>query len=199
MTIIYSIASYLLGSLSMAYLMGKFKGVDLKNSGSGNLGTTNAIRVLGIGAGVITLLFDFLKGFLPVFLLENFVGFDKFTALAVGSFAIIGHDFPIFLKFKGGKGVATSLGAFAAFAPLHGLYAAIFFVCTFFITKIMSLSVLLTSAIIMCFYLYLAISNGKWEFMLPVLIVALMIVRHRANIERLLKGEEKKLTIGGKK
>lgn len=199
MLIVLCILGYLLGSISMSYILGKATAdIDIREYGSGNAGTTNALRVLGPKVGVITLAFDFLKGFLPVYLLSRYFIYvdDPVKALVVGFSIVLGHDFSLMLNFKGGKGVATSIGILFAFAPRLAFLAVLSFILIVAITKIVSLASIGTAAWIMIYSLYIGIKHDY----LPSLIIAglalLLIVRHHSNIRKLLRGEEKTISIG---
>ena len=199
MLIVLGIFGYLLGSISVSYLLGKYTAkIDIREYGSGNAGTTNALRVLGPKVGVITLIFDFLKSFLPVYLLyRHFIYVDELVkALIVGVFIVLGHDFSIMLNFKGGKGVATSIGILFAFAPRLALLAVLSFIIIVAATKIVSLASIGTATWIMIFCLYIGIKHDSLPGLIITGLALLLIVRHHSNIKKLLIGEEKKISIG---
>ena len=188
-------AAYILGSIPTSYIIGKLiKGIDIRNFGSGNVGTTNALRILGTKVGVFTLIIDIGKGFLAV----NFARFiipepTDIIIIITGLFAIIGHIFTIFLKFKGGKGVATSAGVFIAIIPIPVALALFVFVLTVWLSKFVSLGSILAaltlfiSELVMNFW----ISFVELEFLIFTFIIALfIIIRHKANIQRLFNGNE---------
>ena len=184
--------AYLLGSVPTGYLLGYFAGVDVRRAGSGNVGATNVARVAGKRLGLLTLLGDAAKGFAPVFIalrMDLDAGLTGLVALA----AFLGHLYPIFLKFKGGKGVATALGALLALAPAAvGVLFMVFFIAAL-ATRIVSLASMITAAmtpVVIWFFDYPAPLIGI------TLLMALMIVwRHRENIQRLLSGAEPKFTL----
>jgi len=188
-------AAYILGSIPTSYIIGKLiKGIDIRDFGSGNVGATNALRILGTKVGVFTLIIDIGKGFLAV----NFASFiipepTDIIIIITGLFAIIGHIFTIFLKFKGGKGVATSAGVFIAIIPIPVALALFVFVLTVWLSKFVSLGSILAaltlfiSELVMNFW----ISFVELEFLIFTFIIALfIIIRHKANIQRLFNGNE---------
>jgi acyl phosphate:glycerol-3-phosphate acyltransferase len=178
---------YLLGSVPTGYLLGRLSGVDVTESGSGNVGATNVARVLGRWQGVLTLIADAAKGLIPVVLaMQSGAGLDA-TVLA-GTAAFAGHLYPIFLRFKGGKGVATALGIFIALAPLAALILLVLFALTALASRIVSVASIVTAAIaplILWLFHYSPIVIGMAAF-----IGAAIIFRHRSNIQRLIDGSE---------
>ena len=180
------IFAYLLGSVPTGYLMGAWKGIDVRTVGSGNIGATNVARLVGKRQGILTLVADAAKGFIPVFAAIQ-LGFAPAAAL-VGSAVFLGHLYPIFLKFQGGKGVATALGVFAGLAPLATLVLIVIFAAVALTSRIVSLSSMVAA---------LAAPVTLWVFSYPpavvglsVLIASMIIVRHRGNLRRLLAGTE---------
>ena len=196
--IISIVAAYLLGSIPFSYIFGKLQGIDIRQHGSGNVGATNALRVLGTKIGVITLLLDMGKGFVAVQLArilmpDAFEGYYVIIALV----AITGHIFTLFLGFKGGKGVATSAGVFINLLPLPCLMTLLVFVIVVTVSKYVSLGSI-TAALFL--FIYILIENirnsfGEWYYLGVVTLVAgFIIIRHKANISRLLSGTENKLS-----
>lgn len=188
------VLSYLSGSIPAAYMAGKWSGVDLRAQGSGNLGATNVLRVLGARIGAAVFLVDIAKGALPVWFLPPLTGMegDSRTWMAVGCgvAAILGHIRPVFLGFqKGGKGVATACGVFLALAQLQTLLTLLVFAVVVFASGYVSLSSL-TSAVALP--VFLAVSTGMQSplFSVSLLTGAFVFWTHRANIERLRKGTE---------
>ena len=184
----------LIGAIPVGYLVGLIHGVDIRKSGSGNVGATNAARTLGKKAGLFTLIGDITKGIIAVVLPQIFLwqSTDSTNIAAVcGLAAIFGHCFSPFLRFRGGKGVATSLGVFAVLTPLPLLFAAIAWAAVFGLSRYVSLSSITSSVV-------LALSTaivGEPRFSKVIVIAAfcasaLVITRHRSNIVRLCKGEE---------
>ena len=188
------VLSYVSGSIPAAYLAGKWSGVDLRAHGSGNLGATNVLRVLGPKIGAAVFLVDIAKGALPVWLLPPLTGAsgDTRTWIAVGCgvAAILGHIRPVFLGFrKGGKGVATACGVFLALAPLHTLLTLLVFAVVVFASGYVSLSSL-TSAVALPVFLAVSVGMQSPLFTVSLLTGAFVFWTHRANIERLRKGTE---------
>jgi acyl phosphate:glycerol-3-phosphate acyltransferase len=182
--------AYLAGSIPTGYIVGSLVGVDLRKTGSGNIGATNVARVLGKRQGLLTLIADAAKGFMPVFVavqLDLSVTATAFVAVA----AFLGHLYPIFLKFKGGKGVATALGAFLGVAPIASLILIALFAAIVLSSRIVSLSSMIAAAaapVVLWFFSYPLVLIGMSAF-----FAAMIIVRHRTNIKRLLAGTEPKL------
>lgn len=181
------LVSYVIGSVPTGYLLGKLRGVDVRMVGSGNVGATNVARAVGKSQGVITLIADAAKGYLPV-LVALHLGQDSLTLALTAIAAFLGHLYPVFLKFLGGKGVATGFGALLALAPLAALVLVVVFVLVAGATRIVSLGSLATAV---------AAPLSLWLFHQPPVIVgmgfvlgAMVIFRHRGNIQRLLAGTE---------
>lgn len=190
---------YLAGSIPFAYLAGKAHGIDLRHHGSGNLGATNAIRVLGKKTGLAVYLADTLKGFIPVATLPGLLNTSAphLWAIAIGVAAIIGHVKPIFLLGQGGgKGVATTGGVFFGLAPLPTLIALVSFVIVVAITKRVSIGSL-TAAVVLPAGVIVEKGPTHPLSIICVMIALLVIWLHRANIRRIIAGTEPKL--GGKK
>ncbi|AHG90773.1 Glycerol-3-phosphate acyltransferase [Gemmatirosa kalamazoonensis] len=189
-------ASYAAGSIPTAYLAGKAKGVDLRKHGSGNLGATNAWRVLGWRVGLAVYAVDTLKGFLPVFLLPRPVAHAELAAIAYGVAAIVGHVRPVFLGFqKGGKGVATAGGVFLALAPLPFVIALGVFLGVFLATGYVSAGSL-SAAVALPFALFVYVGRPSPTVILALLVALFVFWTHRANIGRLRRGEESRFRIG---
>ncbi|RLC46892.1 MAG: acyl-phosphate glycerol 3-phosphate acyltransferase [Candidatus Cloacimonadota bacterium] len=193
------VLAYILGSIPTSYLMGKFiKKIDIRDFGSGNVGATNALRVLGTKIGIITLIIDIGKGILAVFMGKIIVAEpSNIVLIAFGLFAILGHIFTIFLKFKGGKGVATSAGVFIALSPLAVGIALIVFVLTVWISKYVSLGSILAALVLFLVELYWNITHSFENIELLIfifVIAAFIIIRHKSNIKRILAGNENKLS-----
>ncbi len=182
--------SFLSGSIPFGYLLGKLRGVNIKNVGSGNIGATNASRVLGKKYGFAVLVLDALKGLLPV-LVASVFGFPYSTQIATGVLAILGHCFSPFLSFKGGKGVATSLGVFLFLSPKAVFVSVVIFLLVVSFSRYVSLG----SVVVALFFPFLFYIFGSRDFA-DVFLVAftslVIIFKHRSNILRLLRGEERK-------
>lgn len=190
--IFVAVVAYLIGNVSPARLMGKLHGIDITAEGSGNPGTTNVIRTLGLKAGIITLLIDAMKGFIAVKLgyafawpIGEYIGF---------AFVLIGHCFPYIYKFKGGKGVAAALGAALAFNWPSAILAIFVGVVVLLINKRMSVASL-SAAII---YPVMMFFTARELTVFALLVTAFIIYTHLPNIKRLRAGEEPKLEIGKK-
>jgi glycerol-3-phosphate acyltransferase PlsY len=194
--VIAVLASYLIGSIPWAYLAGLLKGVDLRTYGSGNLGTTNVLRLLGAPAAILVYLLDAAKGFLPVFYFPGFFGFAPHGGWAIvcGLAAILGHVKPIFLLFNGGgKGVATASGVFFALTPLATFACLALFLTLLFTTRTMSIASLGGAAILP---VGVGLTHGVTSlvFFVSLGVAVFVYWTHRANIGRLRRGEEPKLT-----
>jgi len=191
--------AYLIGSIPTSYLMGKIiKGIDIRDYGSGNVGATNALRVLGTKIGIITLLIDIGKGFVAVQIGKLLISEPtNLFLILMGLFAIIGHIFTIFLKFKGGKGVATSAGVFIALSPLPIAIALIVFVVTVWISKYVSLGSMVAALVFFLLELMVNVRNRFANVELLIFIFLLMvfiIVRHKTNIKRIIDGNENRIS-----
>lgn len=201
---------YVFGLFQTGYFYGKSKGIDIRNEGSGNAGTTNSLRVLGWKAGLITFLGDLFKAILAVVLVK--IIFDtmypdaiKVLELYAGFGAVLGHNFPFYLKFKGGKGIACTSGMILAVCPLAAPLCLFLFIVSIAITRYVSLG----SILVVTFYLIQVIVFGQMGYldlealyipefyMISACFTIMGLWRHRANIGRLLHGTENKL--GAKK
>ena len=185
--VILLLIAYMLGNISPSTILAKAKGIDIKKAGSGNAGTTNALRVLGAKAAVITLVIDIGKGFLAVFIAGRFLDPMQvsFCALAV----FLGHVWPLLLKFKGGKGVATAFGALLALNWQLALICLGIVVLVVLVTRMVSLGSV-TAALAFPFLAYFM----EKEFLPAGICMALILIfKHRANIARILSGNESKL------
>jgi glycerol-3-phosphate acyltransferase PlsY len=189
--IILFIAAYLLGSLPFGLIIAKIKGVDIRAQGSGNIGATNVTRVIGKKLGAVVLVLDLLKGALAVVIALNF-GDENYIPALCAAFAVLGHIFPVWLKFKGGKGVATTLGVLLALSPIVGVAVIASWIVTYIITKISSLSALVAVALSPVFAYFIE-TSGLQIVYLCVFLELVIIASHHENIKRLIKGEEKKI------
>ncbi|MCL4456594.1 MAG: glycerol-3-phosphate 1-O-acyltransferase PlsY [Nitrospirae bacterium] len=184
------IASFIIGSIPTGLLIAKTKGIDLRKIGSGNIGATNVMRAVGKEAALLTLLGDIGKGIIPI-VIVRLVSPGFLYEAAAGLSAIMGHNFSIFLKFKGGKGVATSLGVLAAFSPHVGLFTAMLWLMTAKWTRYSSLSALVAFGLLpFSFYL---IDYSRQNIIFGAIIAFLIFIRHAANIKRLIQGTESKI------
>jgi acyl phosphate:glycerol-3-phosphate acyltransferase len=183
------ILSYLIGSISFALVVGKlFYKTDIRGYGSGNLGATNTFRVLGKKAGLIVAVADLLKGTVAC-LLPQMLN-STVNPIICGLLAILGHVFPIFAGFKGGKAVATSTGVFLFLTPLGTLIGFVVFTLTLIISKYVSLSSMLAGIAI---FIYSIIFEEKVIVAISLLISVFVIILHRQNIKRIINGTENKI------
>lgn len=191
------LSAYLIGSIPFGLIISRMHGIDIRKHGSGNIGATNVFRVVGKKWGITVFILDALKGYISVLLplifkQEAALNLSLALALAV----ILGHTFPIWLKFKGGKGVATSLGAFLAAAPKPALITFGGWIIIFFATRIISAASLSASVLfpIVIWIMYPRETPGFSTLIaVSLFLTAFIFYTHRANIGRLRKGEEKKL------
>ncbi|WP_163328231.1 glycerol-3-phosphate 1-O-acyltransferase PlsY [Desulfurobacterium thermolithotrophum] len=188
--ILYNFLAFLFGSIPFGYVIGKLKGVDVRQHGSGNIGATNVSRVLGKKYGAFVLFLDALKGFLPVFILK-LLGYPLEYQVLAGFFAILGHCFSPFLKFKGGKGVATGLGVFLVISPKVTFIVLGIFFSVFFLTRYVSLSSIIAALSYPIIFRFLE-KPSEFTSLLVFLTAFVVVGKHYQNIIRLLKGEEKR-------
>lgn len=191
--ILLIIAAYLVGAIPFGLILAKSSGVDIRKEGSKNIGATNVTRVAGKKLGFATLAADTAKGFLPMFiaalLLPGEAPEHNLVMALCGAASVIGHMFPVYLKFKGGKGVATALGAFLYLAPIAVLGCLVVFIAAVRLSGFVSVGSLLASlAVIPGIWL---LGEPMWKVWLSCLIVALIWAKHHENIGRLLQGTEK--------
>lgn len=218
-TVTVILISYLMGSIPSAIWVGKiFKGVDVREHGSGNAGTTNTFRVLGVPFGITVFVMDFMKGFVPSFWLSALAftlidapfngplapplwDVEAFLKISCGLFAVVGHMFPVFAGFKGGKGAATACGMLFGVEPISISISAAIFVLTLLVSKYVSLASILSSffypitLLIMKYVLGIDIDGSIIIF--SMLVATGIIYRHKSNIQRLKDGTESK--VGKKK
>lgn len=181
------VIAYFLGSIPTGLLLAKAAGVDIRSSGSGNIGATNVYRTLGRGVGVMTLVGDCLKGLVPVLVARHLALADPWLA-GVGLAAFLGHVYTVFLCFKGGKGVATALGVFLGVSPLAVAGALLVFVGIVWKSRYISLGSITAAAVMPAL---VAVLDGRPPLVLmAVLIAALVVWKHRENIQRLRAGVE---------
>lgn len=200
------VIGYLFGLIQTGYIYGKIKNIDIRKHGSGNAGTTNALRTLGWKAGVITFIGDCLKCVLAVAIIRLIFIQDlhvELYAMYTGLGAVLGHNFPFYLNFKGGKGIASTAGLILAVNPIMFLIVAVVFISIVLITQYVSLG----SIVIMILFVIMVVISGQsgWLPLLPgdlyeyyaiaIVLAILAIWRHRANIQRLLNGTENKTDV----
>ena len=189
------ILGYLLGNVQFAVILSRFiYHDDVRLHGSGNAGSTNMLRVFGAKSGILTFIGDFLKGCAAVLIGRMLGGPVASYAMALG--AVLGHDFPAFFKFKGGKGVASSIGIICMLNPVIGVIAIVIGVGLALYTKIISIGSMVGATTFMI--LTLIFGSGMWHRLLAVALWALLIMRHAENIDRLKHGQESKLPFNKK-
>jgi len=193
------LTAYLLGSIPSAVWIGKFfYGIDVRQHGSGNAGATNTFRVLGKSAGVPVLFFDILKGWAAVkvsYFVADMLGKEEFNTLqlTLGAAAIIGHIYPVFAGFRGGKGVAALLGVTLAIHPLSALVGILVFAFVFLLMHYVSLSSILAGLSFPVSLMILFPASSPSLVLFSLLTPAILLVTHQKNIERLLRKEEAKV------
>jgi glycerol-3-phosphate acyltransferase PlsY len=202
--IIATFISYLIGSIPTAYIFGRLlKGIDIRNFGSGNVGATNALRVLGRWPGITVLALDILKGFIPVVFLGNFLSPQinyipqEVWRIILGLSSIAGHSWTVFLNFKGGKGIATSFGVLLGLAiKIPGLkiilaLLILSWLLIFILTRIVSLASILSAVLLP---VYMLLFRQTITLIISSLILSIFIIlRHRSNLQRLWQGKEPRL------
>jgi acyl phosphate:glycerol-3-phosphate acyltransferase len=203
--IIVAVVAYLLGSIPTGFLVAKAKGIDIRKTGSGNIGATNAMRVLGKPAGIFVLLMDALKGFGAIWLCHIWIcasippqligtqqaNYEKLSIVA-GIFVVLGHNYTCWLKFKGGKGIATSAGVFLALAPWAVLVAFVVFIFAVALTKYVSVGSI-AAAIALPATVWIMSPQNLFLGIVTTALGALAIYKHKANIQRLMAGTENRL------
>ena len=184
--------SYLLGSICFGILISRMFGINLREHGSGNIGCTNVFRVIGKRAGLMTLAGDLIKGTVAVWIARAMTDQEGWLALSA-FFAILGHNFPVFFKFKGGKGVATTFGVLLGYMPRIGFLLLLIWIATFALTRISSVGALTVSVMLPGLAFFMGRSPVQTWFAL--LVGLMMLVRHKDNIKRLMRGEERQRCI----
>ncbi|MCX5693340.1 MAG: glycerol-3-phosphate 1-O-acyltransferase PlsY [Candidatus Omnitrophica bacterium] len=198
------VAAYIIGSIPTAYIFGRvIKGIDIREYGSGNVGATNVFRVIGKVPGIIVLMIDIVKGLICVtYLASGFLYLAPVTRpelyrILVGLFAIAGHNWTLFLKFKGGKGVAASAGVVIGLIPKISWLGFMVWLITFFITGFVSLASII--AVISVPIFTLAFGEPVEIIIFTCLLCLIIVHRHKSNIRRLARGEEKRIAFFKKK
>jgi glycerol-3-phosphate acyltransferase PlsY len=187
------VEAYLLGSIPFGYLLYRLRqGGDVRSIGSGNTGATNVLRGAGFAAGTATLALDGVKGYLAVAFAGTLTDHDPKWMSVAAVIAILGHMFPVFLKLRGGKGVATSFGAFVVIAPLPVLYTAGIFAIVAALTRYVSLASIVAVGAFP-FVLYLSGGASIYAVAAATICAILIVFRHRSNIQRLIAGEERQV------
>ena len=202
--IIFSIVAYLLGSIPSAVWVGKaWYNIDVREHGSKNAGATNTFRVLGKKPGIVVLSIDIIKGalatFLPFIILQSALKIENDHIIQIqllaAIFAVVGHVFPIFAQFKGGKGVATSLGVIIGIQPLAALICVVLFLIVFILFQFVSLGAIVAALSFPLIIRFVIQEDSNWLLSFSVLLSFLVIFAHRKNIGRLIKGEESKMNL----
>ena len=198
------IGSYLLGSIPFGYLAGRMAGIDIRNCGSGNVGATNVIRTLGKSYGYPVFALDFLKGFGAVKIsiliatrMQSEWNPPEMFGIVAAISSVLGHSFPLWLRFKGGKGVATSGGALFGLAPVAALVGVAIWIVTFWLTRYVSVASIAAAAalpLIILVSTWLSRTTGRLLFYSSVCLAAVVIWRHRSNLSRLMRGTEPRFT-----
>ena len=201
-TILLLVLAYLLGSIPSGLWTGKaFFNINLREHGSGNTGTTNTFRILGTKAGLVVFAVDFLKGTLAV-LLPTIFGVSGISPMVFGLLAVLGHTFPIFAGFKGGKAVATSAGVLIGFSPLFLFILAIYFFTSLYLTSMISFSSVTVAILASIGVLILPLTGWilpSYDIIFTIIVLALaalIIIRHKDNIKRILNKNENIVTWG---
>ncbi|MFO7980477.1 MAG: glycerol-3-phosphate 1-O-acyltransferase PlsY [Candidatus Aminicenantes bacterium] len=191
MKILFALFSYLFGSIPTGYLLYlKIKKRDIRNFGSRSIGATNLLRLTDKKTALLAALFDVIKGFIPVFLSLKLFD-DLFFSLICGFLAVFGHCFPIYIKFKGGKGVATTVGVYLALSLPSLLILVFVFLAIIMITKYVSLGSLVS--VMTLPFTALIFGYDKFVIYFGILVFILIAFQHRENIKRLIQGKERKL------
>jgi len=192
-----TIMAYLLGSIPFGYLIVRWRrGIDVRSTGSKSIGATNVMRNLGLGGFMVTFLLDFAKGVASVVLAQRLTGNNPLWVGAAAVAPLVGHCYPIFLKFRGGKAVATAAGVYIVLAPISIGLALVIFGIIVAIWRYISLGSIIATALFPALIYYL--DHRPWQIVLASgLGAAVIIFRHRTNMSRLLKGTEGR--VGGKK
>lgn len=183
-------ASFLMGSVPFGIVASRLRGVDPRNTGSGNIGATNVLRSAGKGAALFTLLGDMLKGTAAV-ALGMVLDMGHLEQGLMGLASVVGHDFSVFLKFKGGKGVATSMGVMLIYVPMAGILAIVLWLATVFALRYSSLGAIV--AFVLLPFAVKSIGYPGEKVIVSVIISALLMARHAGNIKRLMSGTERRI------
>lgn len=190
---LHPLLAYFIGATPVGYLAARLKGIDIRKHGSGNIGATNVLRVLGKPTGITVLLLDVLKGLVPVWLARHFVPGNDLIPILTAIAAILGHNYTFWLGFKGGKGIATSAGAMAPLLPIPLVVALVLWVLLFRTTRYVSVASIGAAASLPLTETVRGLATGQWSwgfFSLALVLGGLAVWRHRGNLARLRKGTE---------
>lgn len=197
LSVLVAVVAYLLGCFSTGLTVSNAKGVDIRSKGSKNTGASNVLRVMGLKSGLVTFIGDFLKATLAcwlgsILLPGSTFGVDRFGMMLAGVFAVVGHNWPVFYGFKGGKGVACSAAVILFVNPLWGGISIVICVAVIALTRFISLG---SMTMLFCYMVLMCVAFwGQWAACLfTVILFAMCVWRHRANIQRLLNGTENKI------
>ncbi len=200
--LIFIIIAYLIGSIPTALLVSRrFFGIDIRDYGSGNMGATNTFRVLGNQFGIMVMVFDMIKGmlavglfnFFPYYLLHEIARTDLMVCLGLA--AVVGHVFPVFAQFKGGKGVATLFGMLLAIQPTIAISCVCVFLCVLFLTRWVSLSSILAAVMLPICVLWIWNDDVILYRVFAVLVAIMVVATHQKNISRIVRGEESRVPL----
>lgn len=196
--LIFAVVAYIFGSLPCGVWLGKAtKDIDIREYGSKNSGATNAYRILGPKYGIMVLILDALKGYIPLYIASSF-GVDGIYIIVLGLIAILGHTFSFFLQFKGGKGVATSLGVFLFLMPKVVGILVLVFILVVGISRYISLGSVICAALLPILAYFMPVRDSSTRMPLvfiSLLVGAFVIYKHKANIQRLMDGKENKFNL----
>ncbi|MFY7954465.1 MAG: glycerol-3-phosphate 1-O-acyltransferase PlsY [Armatimonadaceae bacterium] len=192
----WCIAAFLCGSIPWGILAGRMRGIDLREHGSKNIGATNTLRVLGKGPGIVVLILDTLKGWLPVFLAER-AGLTGDPVVGVALLAVLGHIYSPWVRFRGGKGVATTLGILFGLDPRIAAAILVVFLIAFLIAGRRVSVGSMVASVVQAGLFWLVPGHTLSEQILTTVVALFIVVRHRDNIQRLMRGEEKGLDLKG--
>ena len=204
LSLMISAMAYLIGSFPSGYLAGKIAGIDVREHGSGNIGATNVLRVLGKKWGYTVFFLDAFKGFCAVRFAvamaarePDATGYLEFFAILAAAMCVVGHSFPLWLNFKGGKGVATSAGSIFGITPLAAITIFLVWVILFLITRYVSLASIIAAIALpftIAILVHFKMTHGVVLLYFSILMTVLVVWRHRSNIVRLLNGTEPRFT-----
>jgi glycerol-3-phosphate acyltransferase PlsY len=183
------VIGYFIGSIPFAFLVARWHGIDLRVAGSGNVGATNVLRTGGVSAGIVVLLLDGLKGALAVMVAQRLTT-GSVTPVAAGLASVVGHIFPVWLRFRGGRGVATAAGTFAVLAPFAVAAAAVIFTVVVWVTRFVSLGSVSAATILPVIS---ALTEVSVVTVGAVVTAVLIVFRHRDNLQRVMAGTERRV------